>query len=61
MQRVRLKNSLRRFAIYHYFIEVKLHEGRTQQIRKMFQMVLANGTVCSKAATTWTVVNSCFS
>jgi len=26
MTRVRLKNFLRRFAIYHYFVEVKLHE-----------------------------------
>ena len=45
MARVRLKNFLRRFAIYHYFVEVKLHEFYSRYRTKFIPVDPAHDTL----------------
>src|SRR2546423_4483343 len=45
MGRVRLKNFLRRFALYHYFIEIKLKEVYNRQRNKFMPVEPAQDTL----------------
>ena len=45
MTRVRLKNFLRRFAIYHYLVEVKLHEFYSRYRTKFIPVDPAHDTL----------------
>ena len=45
MTRVRFKNLLRRFAIYHYFVEVKLKEAYSRQLSRFIPVEPAQDTL----------------